>query len=45
LRLFANNGEFIQTAMPALQTNGLTRFQHHPYSDVMALRQRFGFSA
>lgn len=43
-RLFANNGEFIQTAKPALQAHGLTRFQHHPYSDVMALRQRFRFS-
>lgn len=43
-RLFANNGDFIQTAMPALQTHGLTRFQNHPYSDVMALRQRFSLS-
>jgi tripeptide aminopeptidase len=43
-RLFANNGEFIQTATPALQTHGLTRLQHHPFSDVMALRQRFNFS-
>jgi di/tripeptidase len=43
-RLFANDGEFIQTAMPALEAHGLTRFQHHPYSDVMALRQRFRFS-
>ena len=42
--LFANNGEFIQTALPALQGHGLTRFQHHPFSDVMALRQRFSFS-
>ncbi len=44
VRLFANDGEFIQMAMPALQTHELTRFQHHPYSDVMALRQRFDFS-
>lgn len=43
-RLFANDGQFIQTAMPALQAHGLTRFQHHPFSDVMALRQRFDFS-
>ncbi|MCW5550873.1 MAG: M28 family peptidase [Verrucomicrobiae bacterium] len=43
-RLFANDGEFIHTAMPALQAHGLTRFQHHPFSDVMALRQRFSFS-
>jgi len=44
VRLFANDGEFIQTARPALQAHGLTRFQHHPFTDVMALRQRFDFS-
>ena len=43
-RLFANDGEFIQTAAPVLQAHGLTRFQHHPFTDVMALRRRFGFS-
>ena len=43
-RLFANEGEFISTAAPVLQAHGLTRFQHHPFSDVMALRQRFDFS-
>ena len=43
-RLFANDGNFIQTAAPVLQAHGLTRWQHHPYSDVMALRQRFDFS-
>ena len=43
-RLFANDGEFIQTAAPVLQTHGLTRWQHHPFTDVMALRRRFNFS-
>ncbi len=43
-RLFANDGEFIQTAAPVLQAHGLTRWQDHPYSDVMALRKRFNFS-
>jgi hypothetical protein len=43
-RLFANDGEFIKTAAPVLQAHGLTRWQHHPYSDVMALRRRFNFS-
>jgi len=43
-RLFANGGEFIQTAAPVLQAHGLTRWQRHPFSDVMALRQRFDFS-
>jgi len=43
-RLFANDGEFIQTAAPVMQAHGLTRWQRHPFTDVMALRQRFNFS-
>ena len=43
-RLFANDGEFIQIAAPVLQAHGLTRWQHHPFTDVMVLRERFGFS-
>jgi tripeptide aminopeptidase len=43
-RLFANDGAFIQTAAPVLQAHGLTRWQRHPFTDVMALRQRFDFS-
>jgi len=44
VRMFQNDGEFIQTAAPVLQAHGLTHWQHHPFSDVMALRERFGFS-
>lgn len=43
-RLFENYGAFIRTAMRALQSNGVTRWQRHPYTDVMALRKRFKFS-
>jgi putative aminopeptidase FrvX len=43
-RLFANDGEFMATAAPVLQAHGLTRWQHHPFTDVMVLRERFGFS-
>ena len=43
-RLFANDGEFIRTAAPVLQAHGLTKWQHHPFTDVMALRRRFSFS-
>ena len=43
-RLFANDREFIQTAAPVMQAHGLTRWQHHPFSDVMILRHRFHFS-
>ena len=44
VRMFQNDGDFIQRALPVLQAHGLTRWQHHPFSDVMALRQRFEFS-
>jgi putative aminopeptidase FrvX len=44
VRLFQNDGDFIQTAMPALQKHGLTHWQRHPYTDVKALRQRFDLS-
>jgi putative aminopeptidase FrvX len=43
-RLFANDGEFIKTAAPVLRAHGLTRWQRHPFTDVMALRQRFDIS-
>lgn len=43
-RLFANDGDFIRTALPVLTKFGITKWQEHPYSDVMALRRRFDFS-
>ena len=43
-RLFANDGEFIKTASPVMIEHGLTRWQNHPFTDVMALRKRFDFS-
>lgn len=43
-RLFENGGEFITKAMPALMKHGSTQWQHHPYSDVMAIRGRFPLS-
>jgi len=43
-RLFANDGEFIRTAVRVMQTHGLTRWQHHPFTDVTVLRRRFGIS-
>lgn len=44
VRLFANRGEFIQTALPVLQKHGTTLWQNHPYTDVMAVRNRFPVS-
>jgi tripeptide aminopeptidase len=43
-QLFANDGEFIRTARPVLDAHGLTRWQNHPFTDVMALRRRFDLS-
>jgi tripeptide aminopeptidase len=43
-RLFGNDGEFIKRAWPVLDQHGFNRLQHHPFTDVKALRQRFGFS-
>ena len=44
VRLFANDGDFIKTALPALQRHGTTLWQNHPYTDVMAIRNRFPIS-
>ena len=44
VRLFANGGEFIRCAAPVMREQGLTQWQHHPFSDVMILRQRFPIS-
>jgi tripeptide aminopeptidase len=43
-RLFQNDGEFIRTAMPVLEQFSFVHFQHHPFTDVKALRQRFSMS-
>jgi hypothetical protein len=43
-RLFANDGEFIETAAPVMRAHGLTHWQQHPFSDVMVLRRRFPIS-
>ena len=44
VRLFQNDGEFIQRALPVLDRHGATNWQRHPFTDVMALRERFRFS-
>jgi hypothetical protein len=44
VRLFQNGGDFIERAWPVLDQHGFNRFQHHPFSDVKALRQRFNLS-
>ena len=44
VRLFANDGEFIQTALPIMREQGLTQWQNHPFTDVMILRERFPIS-
>jgi len=42
-RLFRNDGDFLKTAWPVLEKHRATNLQRHPFSDVMALRQRFPF--
>ena len=44
VRLFANRGDFIFTAAPVLKQFGTMLWQNHPYTDVMAVRQRFPLS-
>lgn len=44
MRLFANNGAFIKSANDILPHYGTTLWQHHPFTDVTALRQRFPIS-
>jgi len=44
VRLFDNDGDFIKTSFPVLNKWGVNKWQHHPFTDVMALRKRFNFS-
>jgi acetylornithine deacetylase/succinyl-diaminopimelate desuccinylase-like protein len=44
VRMFQNDGDFIQRALPVLNRHGLTRWQRQPFTDVMALRKRFDVS-
>jgi putative aminopeptidase FrvX len=44
MRLFDNTGDFIRAGLPVLNKWGVNKWQHHPFTDVMALRQRFSFS-
>lgn len=39
VRLFENNGLFINSVLPALKKHGTTLWQKHPYTDVMAIRK------
>lgn len=41
VRLFENDGDFINAALPVLEAHGTTLWQDHPYTDVMAIRLRF----
>jgi len=43
VRLFQNDGEFIQRALPILQSRNML-WQDHPYTDVTFLRKRFPLS-
>ena len=42
VRLFQNDGEFITAALPVMCRHGALNWQHHPFSDVKAIGNRFG---
>jgi len=44
VRLFDNQGDFIKKAWPVLQRHGSTLWQHHPFTDVTGIRERFPIS-
>ena len=44
VRLFENEGHFIFRALPVLQKHGVVQWQNHPYTDVMAVRNRTSLS-
>ena len=44
VRLFENSGAFIQTALPVLRQHGTTLWQHHPFTDAVAIRRQFPIS-
>lgn len=43
VRLFDNDGDFINAALPILKEYDV-KWQHHPYTDVCVIRPRFGMS-
>lgn len=44
VQLFSNQGCFIREALPVLRKHGTVLWQHHPFTDVTALRRRFPIS-
>ena len=44
VQLFKDEGKAIKRIERVLQFHRLTRWQHHPGTDVMVLKQRFGFT-
>lgn len=42
VRLFQNDSDFINAALPVMCRHGALNWQHHPFSDVKAIGGRFG---
>lgn len=43
-QLFEEEGEFAKTAVPIMDSHGMTDWQNHPYTDVAVLKRRFDFT-
>jgi len=44
INLFDVHGEFFRIVKPILLAHGINKFQAHPYTDSMVLREQFGFA-
>lgn len=43
-QLFEEHGVFAKLAIPILDSHGMNKWQHHPYTDVAILKRRFDFT-
>ena len=43
VKMFADDGEFITKALPSLDRYGVTKWQNHPWTDTLQIREKFGF--
>ena len=44
VQLFEEHGAFAKIAVPIMDSHGMTKWQHHPYTDVSVLKRRFDFT-
>ena len=44
LKLYEENGEFINKCKDLILEHGIDKWKHHPYTDTMILKEKFDFS-